>query len=165
MPEACKNLQRTFSWQKDVAWLLPVLFDKVKLEPNCLQSCRRIVIQSSQIFLLLWTGWPDWANFGLWGDCLLWAVVWKSQKQRKFWRFFFHSKLLILKKWSGYKSGDFFTNSSGHPGRGHLADSVPTNNKKCGVLCTCIGHHPNHYINGWSGFNTLYYIWNWLINL
>jgi hypothetical protein len=28
----------------------------------------------------LWrTGWPDWSNFSLLGDCFLWAEFWKLQ--------------------------------------------------------------------------------------
>jgi hypothetical protein len=26
------------------------------------------------------TGWPNWENFRILGDCLLWAVIWKFQK-------------------------------------------------------------------------------------
>jgi hypothetical protein len=57
------------------------------------------------------SGWPDWAKVRPMGDCLLWAVIWKLYIQ---WL-----SLWINLEWKnglGYILGDFFTNSSGHPG-------------------------------------------------
>jgi hypothetical protein len=64
-------------------------------------------------------GWPDWANFRLLADCLLRAVAWKWQKKAKMLGNLFHGKsyvLMLTKNRLGYSLGDFFTNSSGHPG-------------------------------------------------
>jgi hypothetical protein len=62
-------------------------------------------------------GRPDWANFRLLGDFLLWAVFFKLQKWHKFLGFFFHGEsnvLFFTKNGLGYILGDFPTNSSGH---------------------------------------------------
>jgi hypothetical protein len=41
-------------------------------------------------------GWPDWANFHLLGDCLLWAVTMKIRKVFKNLGNFFHRKCCAL---------------------------------------------------------------------
>jgi hypothetical protein len=59
-------------------------------------------------------GWPDWANFRLLGDGLLWIVFWRGPNFRAT---FFHGKscvLLLTKGGLGYILGYFFTNLSGH---------------------------------------------------
>jgi hypothetical protein len=67
-------------------------------------------------------GWPDWANFRLLGDSILWAVVWILQKWRTFLGYFFHGTgyvIILTKIWLGYILGVFFINASGHPVTGN----------------------------------------------
>jgi hypothetical protein len=64
--------------------------------------------QKSQKIVII-TSIPDWANFLLLGDCFIWSVLRKLQKQRK-----------IL----GNILADFFKNSSGHTFRNAFGRSL-----------------------------------------
>jgi hypothetical protein len=49
-------------------------------------------------------GWPDWATYRQLGDCVLWAVYYKLQKQPKLLGYFFAWKTFCVnldKKWIG----------------------------------------------------------------
>jgi hypothetical protein len=68
--------------------------------------------------MILWPGWPDWANFRLLSDCLLWAVLLENYRSSSnFWTTLSHciSSDFFDKIWAGNILGDFFTSSSGHP--------------------------------------------------
>jgi hypothetical protein len=58
-------------------------------------------------------GWPDWANFRLLGNYLLWVVFVKiTEVAQKNWAIFFKGKsfvLIMTKNGLGYTLGDFFT--------------------------------------------------------
>jgi hypothetical protein len=48
-----------------------------------------------KIFFRSYPGWPDWANFRLFGDCLLWAVLLKMTKVAKILGYFIYGKIDI----------------------------------------------------------------------
>jgi hypothetical protein len=50
------------------------------------------------IKLALWPGWPDWANFRLLGDCLLWVVLNITDLAQMFVLLFSTENVLILTK-------------------------------------------------------------------
>jgi hypothetical protein len=65
------------------------------------------------------SGWPDWANFRLLGDCFRWEVFKNTKIAHIFCSFLQWKKMytLILRKIGlDHILGDFLTNSSGHPG-------------------------------------------------
>jgi hypothetical protein len=63
--------------------------------------------------LPLGSGCPDWANFCLLGDCLLWAVVGKLKKRRTFLDYIFHGTSYVSidfnKKLVGLQIGLLFS--------------------------------------------------------
>jgi hypothetical protein len=40
-------------------------------------------------------GWPDWANFRLLDNCLIWMSIFQLHKWPKFYKYFFPKKLCI----------------------------------------------------------------------
>jgi hypothetical protein len=61
--------------------------------------------------------WPDWSNFSILGDFLLWAVSIKSRKLPKFSGCFL-AVTVTLHFWTKHGLGHFFTQPSGHPVHG-----------------------------------------------
>jgi hypothetical protein len=67
-------------------------------------------------------GWPDWSNFRLLNDGLLWDILPKIWEvvQILLWPLFLHSKrhifILTKKNLAGPHFGQFLANSSGHTG-------------------------------------------------
>jgi hypothetical protein len=55
----------------------------------CRISCKKVASPSTVIeettFLDSGTGWPDWANFRLMGDCLLWKFYENCRSSPHFW--------------------------------------------------------------------------------
>jgi hypothetical protein len=67
------------------------------------------------------SGWPDWENFRLLGDCLCTSGSFFEnwvQNCPNYWADYFHGKIRVLiLTWNGL--GDFFTDASGHPDHCH----------------------------------------------
>jgi hypothetical protein len=68
----------------------------------------------------LQAGWPDWANFRLLGDCLLWVVFVKiAEIAQLIGQLFYTVKVVhyFLQKvvWATFWATFWATNSSGHP--------------------------------------------------
>jgi hypothetical protein len=72
------------------------------------------LLQASYVHTLFFlSGWPDWANFRLRENCLLWAVH-RTEVDWIYGAIFPQGKNNVDKKGLGYILGDFFTNPSGH---------------------------------------------------
>jgi hypothetical protein len=79
------------------------------------------------------------------GDCLIWTVSWKLQKLPTFLGHSFPQlklRINISKKGLGYILGDFFTNSSGHPGLAASSkmEAVSLEAKQCRQLNQRLAH-------------------------
>jgi hypothetical protein len=94
--------------------LCPPCFPRMsELRPQCWTFLPFIFTQGSL------AGWPDWANFRLLGNCLLWAIFKKFQTSPKilccgFPRYKSCSIFDLEMGWATFWA-TFFTNSSGHP--------------------------------------------------
>jgi hypothetical protein len=69
-----------------------------------------------------WPGWPDWSNFRLWCDCLIWVVFVKITEVAQKWGSFFpwcNANIDFYRKWTGQHFGPLFYKRIWHPGRGH----------------------------------------------
>jgi hypothetical protein len=101
-----KKIENFTRWRKIVTWLFPVVTNTRRRTPAV--TLISIAFSETEKRLALQSGWPDWANFCLLGDCFLWVVFYYSS--RLFLGQLFPRKNIFInfdKKWVRQHFGQF----------------------------------------------------------